>query len=51
MCVRGLDVQVSAYLAVPQIDPRVEEGHFFSWPQSCKFDDRMMKVDVFYEEY
>ena len=25
MCVRGLDVQVSAHLAVPQVDPRVDE--------------------------
>ena len=25
MCVRGLDVQVSAHLALPQVDPRVEE--------------------------
>ena len=29
MCVRGLDVQVSADLAVHQVDPRVKEGHFF----------------------
>ena len=27
--VRGLDMQVSADLAVPQVYPRVEEGHFF----------------------
>ena len=26
-CVRGLDIQISADLAVPQVDPRVEEGH------------------------
>ena len=29
VCVRGLDVQVSADLAVPQVDPCVEEGYFF----------------------
>ena len=29
MCVGGLDVQVSADLAVPQVDSRVEKGHFF----------------------
>ena len=29
MCVRGLDVQVHADLSVCQVDPRVEEGHFF----------------------
>ena len=27
--VRGLAMQVSADLAVPQVYPRVEEGHFF----------------------
>ena len=29
VCVCGLDMQVSADLAVPQVDPRVEEGYFF----------------------
>ena len=28
MCVRGLDMQVSAYQAIPQADPRIDEGHF-----------------------
>ena len=27
MCVRGLDMQVSAYQAIPQADSRIEEGH------------------------
>ena len=30
MCFRGFDMQISADLAVPQVVPRVEEGHFFS---------------------
>ena len=30
MCVRGFDVQVSAYQAIPQADLRVEEGDFIS---------------------
>ena len=29
VCVSGLDVQVSAYLAVPQVDSCIEQGHFF----------------------
>ena len=29
MCVCGLDMQVSADLAVRQVDSHVEEGHFF----------------------
>ena len=28
MCVRGLDMQVGAYQAVPQVDSRIEEGYF-----------------------
>ena len=28
MCVRGLDMQVGAYQAVPQVDSRTEEDHF-----------------------
>ena len=38
MCVRGLDMQVIAYQAIPQVNPRIKEGHFISRPQSCKFD-------------
>ena len=30
VCVCGLHMQVSANLAVPQVDPHVEERHFFS---------------------
>ena len=30
VCVRGLDVQVGAYQAVPQVDFRIEEDHFIS---------------------
>ena len=26
--VRGLDMQVGAYLAIPQVDSRIEEGNF-----------------------
>ena len=29
MYVSGLDMQVSADLAVRQVDPHVKEGHFF----------------------
>ena len=29
MCVCELDVQVRADLSIRQVDPRVEEGHFF----------------------
>ena len=46
MCVRGIDVQVSAGLAISQVDPRVVEGHFFGWPLCCKFDGGMVTVDV-----
>ena len=30
--VRGLDMEVSAYQAIPQVDPHIEEGHFIGWP-------------------
>ena len=30
MCARGLDMQVSAYQAIPQVDSRIAEGHFIS---------------------
>ena len=29
VCGRGLDMQVSADLAIPQVYPCVKEGHFF----------------------
>ena len=29
MCVRGLDMQVSTYQAIPLVDPPIEEGNFF----------------------
>ena len=32
MCVRGLDMQVSAYQAIPQADSRIDEGHFIGRP-------------------
>ena len=48
MCVCELDAQVSANLAVPQVDHCVKEGHFFGWPWICKFDGRMVMVDVFF---
>ena len=50
MCARGLDVHVSADLAVRQVDSRVKEGHFFGRPRSCKFDGGMGTVDIFYED-
>ena len=28
MCVHGLDMQVGAYQAIPQVDSCIEEGHF-----------------------
>ena len=50
MYVHGLDLPVSADLAIRQVDPRVEGGHFFSCPQSCKFDVGIVTVDVFFED-
>ena len=44
--VRGLDMQVSSYLAVLQVDPRVEGGNFFCQTRNRKFDGRMMTVEV-----
>ena len=35
MCVCGLDMQVSTYQAIPQVDPCIEECDFFGWPLSC----------------
>ena len=47
MCVRGLDMQVIAYQAIPQVNPRIKEGHFISRPQSCKFDGGVLTVEIY----
>ena len=51
MCVRGLDMQVSAYQAIPQADSRIEEGHFIGRPQSCEFNGGVMTVVIFYQDF
>ena len=43
---RGLDMQVSTYLSILQNNPCVQEGKFFSRPRSCKFNSRMVMVEL-----
>ena len=50
MCVRGLDIQVSAYQAIPQADSRIKEGHFISRPRICEFNGVVVTVEIFYED-
>ena len=50
MCVHVLDIQVSAYLAIPQADSRIEEGHFIGRPQSFEFNGGVVTVEIFFED-
>ena len=50
MCVCGLDMQVSAYQAIAQVDFCIVEGHFISRPQSCAFNGGVVTVEIFYED-
>ena len=50
MCVRGLDMQVRAYQALPQEDSHIEERHFIGRPRSCEFNGRVVTVEIFYED-
>ena len=42
-------MQVSAYQAIPQVDSRIEEGHFIGWPQSYEFDSGVVTIEIFYD--
>ena len=46
MCVLGLDMQVSAYQAIPQPDSRIEEGHFIGQPRRCEFNGGVVTVEI-----
>ena len=50
MCVCGLDMQVSTYQAIPQVDPLIEEGDFFGEPWDYEFDGGVVTVETFNED-
>ena len=50
MCVRGLDIQVITYQAIPKKHFRVQKGHFIGQPWSCQFNGRVVTVEIFYED-
>ena len=49
MLVCGLNMHVSFYQTIPQVDPRIEEDNFFGRPQSSKLDGRVVTLEILYE--